>query len=105
MSLASVRPLCHLGQLRLSLARGCLHGRLECFIERDHVRQGLRGAVREAHVAQVVDRHAGADDDDVLVAQSGHGLAEAVVLVYVRAGVLAYLNDGDVEGVLFGMER
>jgi hypothetical protein len=51
-----------------------------------------------------VDRHAGANDDDVVVAEGGDGLAEAVVGVRVLAVEQRDLNERAVERVLFGTE-
>jgi hypothetical protein len=104
VSLVSITSLRNLSQLCLSLAGWRFHGGLESLVERFHVRQGLRAVEREVQVAEVMHRHAGADDEDVLVPQDRDGLSETVVQVYVLAVILAYLHYRDIEGVLFGME-
>ena len=56
------------------------------------------------HVPEVVDRHARDDELDVFFAEAGDGLAEFVVLVGVFAVEEGDLDDGDVEGIGFGVE-
>lgn len=104
MSLMRIRSLRHFSHQRLSLGGRSLHGGFERIVERGDVRQGSRRVEGEAHVAQVVDGHSGADNDDVLIAKRCDGLAQAVVLIYVWAVVLAHLHDGDVEGVFIRVE-
>lgn len=96
MSLMSIRSLRYLSQPRLSLMRRSYHGSFKSLIERLDIRHGLRTTKGETKVPEVMHRHAGAHDDDVLVAQGGDGLAETVVQVYVLAVILAYLDYGDV---------
>ena len=51
-----------------------------------------------------MDRHAGDDDEDVIVAEVRDGLAKAVVLNWVFGFEEGGLYDGDVEGVGVGFE-
>lgn len=81
MSLLSIGTSADLGHLVLPLGDvGDLNGLFERVVEADCVRHGTRII---AHVVEVVDRHARADDDDAFVAEGGEGGAEAVVSVRV----------------------
>lgn len=99
-----IGPLQQIRERLLPLIGGSCDRILERLIEADRVRQRSGVAKRELHVAQVVHRHARDDDLDVLLAQLGHGLAEAVVLDRVFRLEEGYLYDGDVEGIRFGIE-
>lgn len=51
-----------------------------------------------------MDRHAGDDDEDVVVAEVREGLAKAVVLDWVFGFEEGGLHDGDIEGIGVGFE-
>ena len=108
MRLPRIPPLRHPRHQNLPLRRVRLDRDLERLVKRHGVGERRRVAPRPPQVAQVVHRHARADNDDAFVAERGDGLAEAVVRVRVlvveqrdlhqRAGErVAGRGEGDVE--------
>ena len=104
MRVPRIRPLGHRRHALLpDLGRG-LDGLLEGVVKRDRVGERPRVSPGEAHVAQVVDGHSRADDDDALVAQRGDGLTQPVVRVRVLVLEQADLDERAVERVRLGVE-
>ena len=104
MRLPRVRALGNSGHASLPLGRRRLNGLLQRLVKRHGVRQRGGLAPRLAQVPQIMDRHARADDDDVLVAQRGDGLAQAVVGIRVLIVEQADLHERHAEGVLLGVD-
>lgn len=101
MGLFGVRAATHLGHFLLPLVDASLDGLFKGVIKAHGVGQRFRPAV---HVMEIMHGHAGADDDDALVAESGDGAAEAVVGVRVLGTEERGLDDGHAEGVLVRVE-
>lgn len=99
VSLASIRTLEEVRQSLFPLGRRFRRSILESFVEANGVRHGARVTECKAQIAQVMHSHAGDDDEDVLLAQTGDGLAETVVLIRVFGIEEGNLHDWDVQGV------
>lgn len=107
MSLLCIRTTTHSRHLHLPLIHGRLDRLLERIVKRDGIRQGPARVIRRhdiPHVAQIMHRHARADNHHALIAQAGDGLAEAVVLVWVLRVEEGDLNEGHVQGVFVWVE-
>lgn len=95
MRLSRVWPLQHPDHFFFPLLSiRLLDSLLEGIVKRHGVRHGLRLPEGEAHVPQVVDRHACADDDNVLLAEGLDGFAEEEVGLGVFRVEEGHLDEG-----------
>lgn len=99
MSLPGIWPVQQVGHGFLPLGGCGRDGLLERLVETGSVWQRLWAAKRKAHVAQIVDRHARHDDEDILLAETGHSLSELVVLIRVLGVEEGHLHNGDIQWV------
>lgn len=99
MRLSSIRPFQQIRHGLFPLRRRSRHRILEGFVETTRVRKRSRISKGEPHVAQVVNCHAGDDDEDVLISEARDCLAETVVLDGVFGVEKRGLYNWDVEGV------
>ena len=83
MCQARIRSLGQLHHLILSFVRSDGDCILERFVETSRVRERSGRANRAEHITQVVHRHAGDDDEDILLAQFRYRAAQLVVLFRV----------------------
>lgn len=99
MRLSSIRPFQQIRHGLFPFRRRSRHCFLEGFVETTSVRKRSRISKGEPHIAQVVDCHAGDDDEDVLVSEARDCLAETVVLDGIFGVEERGLYNWDVEGV------
>lgn len=95
MRLSRIRPLQQRRHRALPAPRVPRDRVLQRLVKARRVRQRTGVSPRELHVAEVVDRHAGDDEEDVFVAEGGERLAELVVLEGVFSFEEGDLHDGD----------
>ena len=104
MRLPSIWPFQQIRHGLFPLRRRGRHRLLDGFVETTRVRKWSRISKGEPHIAQVVNCHAGDDDEDVLVSEARDCLAETVVLDGVFGVKERGLYNWDVEGVGVGFE-
>lgn len=104
MSLPCIPALQQISQCLLPLGWWRRDSVPQRFVKTGSVRHWRRVPKRKPEVPQVVDCHSRNDDLDVLLAEFGDGLAQAVVLDGIFGFEEGDLDDGHVQGVVVRVE-